>query len=331
MNRRTCTILSAAALLITLLSIALSPATALAQAGAATLPAGTVEGVGNVTLKQPATIVRMHLQLTGKGKTLEESFEKLKIRRGEATAKLEKLAVDTDSIEWGTPGLSAIESAYQQQFEALVRQRLSSGQSVPKGLKIPRTVTTTVSLNAEWPIAAEGHEKLLVAMQALQKQIRDADLAGLKQPEKLSPEEQELAEEMAAMMEDSGEGQPPVGEPSFVYVARITDQQVDDAMAEAFKKARLAATRLARAAGMTLGPLASLSGSGGGAENTDDDEYYGGGFYGGSNYARMNYIRQMMAMRSSSDPDDQQNESIAIDPAALTFQFYVKATFRIGE
>jgi len=331
MNHRIRTVFSAAALLAALLSTALSPTTARAQAGAGVAPKGTVEGTGNVTLKRPATVLRMHLQLNGKGKTLEESFAKLKIRRGEMAAKLAKLNADMDSIEWGTPGLSAVESAYQQQFEALVRERLSSGRAVPKGLKIPKTVTTTVSFKADWPVAAESHEKLLVVVQALQKQIRTADLAGVKEPEKLSPEEQEMAEEMAAIMANSGEGQPPVGEVHFVYVARITDQERDEAMAEAFQKARAAAARLARAAGAKLGPLVSLSGSGGGSAYTGEDDYFGG--YGGfgNNYARMNYMRQMMGLQSSADPDARANETIAADPAALSFQFAVQARFGIEE
>ena len=324
MKYRIYTVLSAAALLAALLLIVLLPPSARAQVGAANASNAVVQGVGNVTLKRPAAVLRMHLQLNGKGKTLEESFEKLETRCGEVTAKLQKLNADTDSIEWGKPGLSAVESAYQKQFEALVRQRLGSGKAIPKGLKVPKTVTTTVMLKVEWPLTVESHEKLLVTTHALQEQIRAADLAGLKQPAKLSPEEQELAEEMAAVMNNHGEERPQVGKPHFVYVARITDQQRDEAMAEAFQKSRAAAERLARAAGAKLGPLVSLSGSGSGSNSGDGDEYYGG-----RNYAQRQYWRQMMAMQSSGDSDTLENETVAVDPAKLRFQFFVRAAFGI--
>jgi hypothetical protein len=87
----------------------------------------------------------------------------------------------------------------------------------------------------------------------------------------LSPEEQELAEEMAEMMSDHGYGsgsEAKPGEPQFVFVARISEEDRRQAMTEAFAKAQASAARVAAAAGKELGELAHLqSNSRGAARN----------------------------------------------------------------
>ena len=51
-------------------------------------------------------------------------------------------------------------------------------------------------LTAQWPLAAgDSPEKRLLAVENLREKIKTGDLAGLKDAEKLSPEEQELLEE----------------------------------------------------------------------------------------------------------------------------------------
>ena len=57
----------------------------------------------------------------------------------------------------------------------------------------------------------------------------------------------------------SGEQQSKPGEPVLVFVARLTDAQRDAGLAAAFKQAHDHAQRLAKAAGVSLGPLVHLN------------------------------------------------------------------------
>ena len=70
-----------------------------------------------------------------------------------------------------------------------------------------------------------------------------------------------MAEEMQAMLRErnSGEQQSKPGEPVLVFVARLTDAQRDAGLAAAFKQAHDHAQRLAKAAGVSLGPLVHLN------------------------------------------------------------------------
>lgn len=282
----------------------------------------TISGVGMVTVRQTPTALRMYVELLGKGKTLEAALANLKDRREAALAQLQSLGARKESIWFSSPGLSNIQSAQQRQLEQMIRQRLvARGRKLPRGLQVARPVVASVTLTAEWPLPAGTPEKLLVAAEALKEKLRAADLAGSKEAEKLSPEEQELAEEMAEMLSNSGEQPVPLGEPHFVYVARISDQDRDKALAEAFAKARAQASRLARAAGIGLGPLVGLSGQGGGVTSFDGYEDPFGG------YSRRAYIEQLIGRRAASDQAQGDNEAIGPEPGSLSFGFYVRAIF----
>jgi len=178
------------------------------------------------------------------------------------------------------------------------------------------------------PLESQSAEELLLEAQALREKIKAADLAGTKQAEELSPEEQELAEEMAEMMMQHGEEPVPVGEPLFMYVARITEADRDRAMADAFAKAKAHAERLAGAAGVKLGPLVALSGAGGGSSTMTDPDMYG--MFGGHDYRRQQYFRQLVQSGGAAD-DESNNEAVGIEPGGLKFTFMVNAMFALGE
>lgn len=287
----------------------------------------TISSTGMATLKRPPTAMRMHVELLAKGKTLEEALDKLKDLREVASVQLGTLKADPNSIEFGSPSLSAAQSAQKSQFEAMVRQRMSSrGKGLPAGLQAPKSVTVSMTLSAEWPLEADDPPGLLLAAQALQEEVKAADLAGSKDAEKLSPEEEELAEEMAAMMRNSGQEEAPLGQPQFLYVARISEQERDKVLAEAFGKAKSQAARLAQAAGAQLGPLVGLGGGGGGQTSFDASD-----FGMSSNYASQRYLRRLMGQQAISGMGEMQNEAMGGNPGSLTFAFYITASFGLKQ
>ena len=140
----------------------------------------------------------MYLQLTGKGKTLEEALAALKERREAVAAQLEKLGVDKSALVFTPPGVDDSAGAQQRRMEAMIAQRMG-GRGAKKGAKpVKPPVAVTTMLTAHWPLAGDTTEKLLLAADAVREKIKAADLAGGKEAPKLSPEEQEVAEEMAA-------------------------------------------------------------------------------------------------------------------------------------
>jgi len=325
------------ALLMSLL--ALTPGVAAAQYGhspyglsglARTGP--TISAAGTATIQPPAGAVRVHVELIGKGRSLEDALAALKDLQDAARAQLEALGAEMDSVSFSDPTLSNIESAQRKQFEMMIQQRMiSQGKAVPKGLRVPKSFAVSSTLSAEWPLTAEAPGEVLVEVEALKEKVKAADLSGSKQAKALSPEEEELAEEMAEAMANSGEEPLPVGQPVFAFVARITDEERDRALAEAFARAKNRAERLAAAAGATLGPLVGLGGGGSGISDMSDAEMYmyRGGF-GSYGYEQQQYLERLMSS-GRGDGEEKSNETMAGDPAGLRLNFSVSAAFALEE
>jgi len=289
----------------------------------------TVSAVGTATLERRPVALRVHVEVIAKGRTLKEALTNLADLREAARVQLDALGAVEESVSFGEPSLSNVEAAQRKQFEMMVRQRMTArGKQVPKGLQVPKSFAVSSRLTADVPLQGQSTEALLLEAQALREKIKAADLAGTKQAGELSPEEQELAEEMAQMMMQHGEEPVPVGEPLFMYVARITEAERDRAMADAFAKAKARAERLAGAAGVKLGPLVALGGSGGGSSAMTNPDVYG--MYGGGDYRRQQYLRQLMRSGGAAD-DDSTNETFGAEPGGLKFNFMVTAMFALGE
>jgi len=104
-------------------------------------PTGVVvSGHGMVAVKKRPTMARMHLALSGKGKTIEDALADLKAKREKAVAFLEELGADKKSIEPGTPGVSREDAQRRRELERMIRQKMCGGRG-GKPVKLPETVT----------------------------------------------------------------------------------------------------------------------------------------------------------------------------------------------
>ena len=282
---------------------------------------GTVAAQGTIVLKRMPSSMRMTVQLTEKSKTLEEALAKLKDRREAAVLMLKQLNANEASIVLSDPGMSAGGSRQQLQMQQILRQRKRARGG--KGFTLPSSVTVVCVVTADWTLKATSTEQLLLTTKKLRDQVIAADLAGLKEPKKLTPEEEELAEEAAEQSGRYGgygeeEAQP--GKPQFVYVARITPQQRRESLSAAFAKSKKQASDLADAANAELGSLVQISSV---VANVD----YGGGY----GYAERMYMQQIMRMQAMAGTDGQQNEneSFSPNPGKVVFRFLVQTKFRL--
>ena len=323
-----------AACLTVLATAVLWPAAAAAQfermmamqgAGHAAISAG-----GTSLVQQKPTQLRLYMQLTAKGKTLEDALAKLKERQEAATAQLEALKADKKSIVFGAASAANEQSSRRKQIQAMVIQQMRTrGKKVPKGLLTPQTVTISCTLAAQWPLKEESHDKLLLLSQRLQDKIKAADLSGAKETEKASAEEEEFEEEASQMTSQFGEEQQP-NQPQFLFAAMLPKAERQKAMAEAFVKAKAQAAELAHAAGVELGPLVGLSGGCSGQNSFNENPYlsrYNSGF--------QSIVAQMIAEQtgdSSGDKSEEKpDETIGADPSALKFNCSVGAMFQMGK
>jgi hypothetical protein len=139
------------------------------------------------------------------------------------------------------------------------RMMAARNRALGKGPK-PKTESPTVlfvPVKVDFPLPANNPDGVLVTAKTLQAKIKAADLGGLKTDGKVTPEEEEQAEE-AIGPNRMGMDEPARGEPSFLYVAKIAESDRKKALADAFAQAQKDARRLAQAAGMDLGGLHRL-------------------------------------------------------------------------
>jgi uncharacterized protein YggE len=312
MIRRTC--VAAAAL-----GFAISCGIASGQIGGQ----GVVSGTGTMELARPPELMRMRIVVTTKGSNVTEALAALKDRVTAAKAQLGKLGAEMGSVTTDEPQIAAENSDRRRQMEMLMAQRMRGGARRPAAkkeeTKPPVTVQTTLS--AHWKLTAGEGDQLLVAVSTLQDKIKAADLAGTKEQSKLSPEEQELSEELGAeqMAMYSGEEGPKPGEPMFVFVAPISAADREKLLAEGYQKAKERAMRLAKAAGAELGALRLLN------ENEVDasDEALAGNPY---NYNAAMY-RMAQMMRGGKAEQGEVSEAVGAQPTKVVYRLLVTASF----
>jgi hypothetical protein len=297
---------------------------AMAMRGGGGAPA--ISAVGTSTVQLKPTCLRLYIQLSAKGKTLEEALDKLKERREAATTQLESLKVDSKSIVFGSPSVSNAASAKKRQMEMMIMAQMRGrGKKPPKGLQAQPPVTVIASLTAQWPLEAESQEQMLIMAQKIQDKIKDADLGGAKEAEESAEAQEEMEEEAAQAMNRYGEDTPQPGQPQFVFVAVLPKSEREKAMNEAFANAKKNAAELAKAAGVELGPLAGLSGTCHGQTNLSG----GYGMYGHS--SQYEFVSQIVRQQTGDGPEEKPDEAMGADPGMLKFVCVANVLFHIGK
>ncbi|MDB5302811.1 MAG: hypothetical protein JWM97_360 [Phycisphaerales bacterium] len=275
-----------------------------------------VTGNGRVVLKRQPQILRAQLVLTGEGKTIAEAAEKLKEAQAAAGKKLAELGASEKSVEFGATqvGTAGVDARQQMYAQRMVTMRGGRGA---KPAALPKTVTVSSTLKAEWSLKPGTPEELLINSYTLQEKIKGAGLAKKdKEAKQLTPEEQEALEEAQGMQ--GGEAADPSA-PSFQYVNKVAEEDQAAALAEAFQKAKADAVRLAKAAGGDLGALRQVSSATSSPTGNPGDE----------NQAYQRFmIRQMMGASAPADSSDTSNsEATAPQPGPVELQIVVTASF----
>ena len=278
---------------------------------------GTVMGTGTTTLKRQPKLMRVQVALLAKGSDMQKALTMLEDRSAAARAQLTALGAPKDAIKIGEPRTSSEKTDEQRQMEMMMAQRLRKGR---RGQPKSSSVTVTAMLTAEFPLEASDVKEMLAQSYSLQQKIRAGDIGGLGEAEKLSPEEQEIMEELeeqtGGMYGYSNSGQKP-GEPVFTFVSPISEDEHQQALAEAFNKAKTSAEQLARAAGMNLGKLSSLSN-----HLTTGD----------SNYSAYDQYAYQMRMANATEEDQSDKlEATSSEAGPVTYGVTVAASFVLAE
>lgn len=225
-------------------------------------PLATLQVSGSSEVETQPKLIRLNLQISSQGKDFKEAMEKLTQQQDLAKAEIIKLGAIENSVKLTPPNFGTGATDEQRRMEMMVRQQMQHGGKPEKTDKKPEPVVVNTSVTADWNLTGDGPGQQLQFFHELKQKITNADLAGLKKAaEAKTAEEQEAAEEMeeSEMPSYSSDGQPKPGEPVFIFVGQLSDEAKSKALSEAIVKVKKSAEVLAKAAGVTLGPVYTLS------------------------------------------------------------------------
>lgn len=244
-----------------------------------TPPLAGLHGTGRAELAVRPERMLVTMDLTAKGTDVADALEKSKGIRAKAEAELTKLGAMKGSLTFGEPQVDPFDKQRREQMEELLRSRLSARRTGGKAPPIVSSVTVLLPVQAVFVLTTADPAAQLVEVAGLQARIKGIDLTAAKAAAELTPEEQELAEELAeAKLSYERGGGRKRGEPAFAFTATVGPEQRQKVMKEAFEAARAEVDALARASGTAVGPLRGARVEvtpGREGRETYDDEYVG--------------------------------------------------------
>jgi hypothetical protein len=275
----------------------------------ANLPRTTITSSGTVTVRQRPSLLLMMVRLRAAEVTLELRLANLKKQCEQTSQCLKRLGAV--SVEFGEPHFA--DQADKGPVKALRATVRPIGKAPAEELRAQRRRDVNVVVTAMWDIASMSAEESLVLVDRLRfEAAEDARPAETTEeiPPWATPAEQ-LREVMARIQEPFEEDR----SPQILFIARLGEEQLDKACAEAFSRARQSAERLARAAAKRLGRLSALHLVGGGrgslrADNMMDQQRCG-------------------AMLAESSYDLGDNEMVANDPRPAQFTVSVNVSYHV--
>lgn len=277
---------------------------------------GAATGNGRVVITRQPQALRMQVTLSADGKDIADAVAKMKEQETALGKKLAELGASEKSVEFGATqvGNGARVDPQQQYVQAMLARQRGRGA---KPSTQPVSVGVSATVKAEWALKAGSPEELLIASYALQEKIKAAATVK-KEMKATTPEEQEAMEEAVAMQVNNGGVTAGPGDPSFLYVCKVSEADRAAALAEAFQKAKSEAARLAKAAGTELGALKQLTAAVSAPGGADNEQQA---------YMRMS-MRQM-GMNSPEIAEPNADEATAPIAGPLELQIVVTATFNL--
>jgi uncharacterized protein YggE len=283
---------------------------------------GSVAGTGTASISRVPEIMRVQVAITSKGATLKEALAALKTRSDAARLQVITLGAEKDSVKVDAPRIAAQDPNRRRSMDMMMAQRMK--QAGKKGAAKDKTappVEVTSTLTAEWKLTAKDPEALLLAVHPLQEKIRSADLAGKAEAEKLSPEQQEMMEELEAAGQNrfSSSEEEPAGTPDFLFVSRVNSAEHEKAMRDAFQSAQVQAGKLAKAAGSELGSLRSIT-----SFDDPSGEYEDYGRRGGYGQSAYRLMQQAARRRATGDAP---LEAVGVEPSLVKYSVSLTVAF----
>lgn len=302
--------------------------TALAQFGqppqlptAQPVPYPAIAASGQHSVKCLPETVQVIVELQAKGKTIDEALSNLKTIQTNALDKLQKIGIEKERVRFEDFGIDQSQDNARRQMEMMIAQRARVGQ---RNVATAESVSVKCTLFIESPLTGKTVEEILKESHTLRQKIKEANI--VPQPT-MTPEEQELAEEMEGMgigPSAMGGTQQGFGNgPQLVYIANLPTEEYQKALMEAYKQARWQVGFLTTAPEprIPLGRLVQITG--GVNKNIMGDDF----MYFSSSDSNYGLIRWVASQNNTASP----TRLISTNPDSMEFRVNVQVVFEIKE
>jgi uncharacterized protein YggE len=224
---------------------------------------GIVSATGSASIERPAERMRMQIVIQGRDATPEGALKVLNQRIDKARKSLAKLEADKNSIRVGAPRIvEPSQNMMQNQMMIMGGVAVGAaglGAGAAAGGEVAQPIIFSATLTADWILAAEEPGAMLAAVHQLQQKIKAVELSGVDEEAGLPDQGAAPPEGVLFQQVMISTGMPDLRQPAFCFVAEVAEQEYERAVAEAYERARRQAARLAKAAGLQLGDIRSLS------------------------------------------------------------------------
>jgi hypothetical protein len=308
---------------------------------------GVIKGRGYTSIKVKPSAVQVFYSLSGHGPTAKAALADLNRAYDARARQIESLKPDENSISlsaptsishaWTAPTASVVLPSAPYPSVAVADPVTTTGPVQPVGpttwvpaptYTVPGPPSEThqiiATLTARWSLPSSDPQKVYLFVHGLTENLKKAPAADKEETKKLSPEEQEILEEMEsaagpAAPVATGTSATPGAAFTLVYFGRLPKQQRDLALREAYQRARAEAEAMATAAGVRIGPLASLQ------EDLQNPSPFRSSHFG-VDYHVYQLLRKHEALRQ-----DEPGLAIALSPDELFCPVALVARFKIVE
>jgi hypothetical protein len=271
----------------------------------------TVGASGTATVRQRPALLLMKLRLRAAAATLELRLARLQKQCEVTTQWLKRLGAIR--VEFGEPHFADQASNLAAALPMMRAAALALGNQ-PAEAAEERNRDVAVMMTALWNVAAMSAEETLVLVDRLRFEAApeaSTPEASEDSPQWTTPEEN-FHEIMTQIIQQQAAAD---GAPQFLFIARLGEEQLQAAYAEAFSRARQHAERLARAAGMRLGKLAMVQSSDGALDQTRPDKFMD--------------RQRCVALLAGSSYDLGEHEMVSDDPRAAEFTISVNVSYSL--
>ncbi|MCZ7644423.1 MAG: SIMPL domain-containing protein [Planctomycetota bacterium] len=239
-------------------TVAFTLALGLAAAGEPEGPTLTASAGGSVAL--PATALELTVRLDAKGESVAAAFDALKALRAKASDRLKQdFAVDPAALAAETPALAEDDDEQRAEYQG-GRHGSRLQRAGEEGAEAKPEVRVAQVLKARLPLKARDLADLTLEAEALKTRVNAGLLKLLEEAMGPKAEGEDGGEEAQMMRQLLRQQQREGGGPlQFGFLATVSEEQKQQALADALKQAEAAARRAAKVTGKSEAVLRNLS------------------------------------------------------------------------